>query len=496
MKPWWMTLALSAVLVACDGPKKTGGGETEETNTEETDTDEGPVNDDGTLATANEIDVPDEGLLIEDEIAFAGDRDFYTFEATAGDSFLLFAQTSTGEGSPDTVLRVYGPDEALLGECDDLPYRIHGTDSGYIFVANTDGPYYVEVLEWSDWADDSPAGDPAWAYNLIIVPAPLYEDDSVNDELQLVVDELDAQEASDEDDQYPLDATFYLDPWTNTDDDTYNYSYFMSGAIGDAGDVDLYGIRFEEDDFEGAGIVEFSMFPGLATEIDAVVELLDAEGNVLVTGGEQEYDAYVSAGPTEGVGFSYLVTEGGDYFVRVTDGSGGGGVDHWYAIQGAFYPFNMDVVTLHETAPASESDYSDGDPLTLTEGELTSGGAYWYGFGVGRFEVADDGWDSFVLTAEGPTEGMFFSVQLGTQELGADLDATVSLWDGGTELVSAETNPQYDTLPDDPAIFDFEIPEGVGDTLYLVIENTNDVDGDASYYQGVVYLSEEEVFTF
>ncbi len=499
MKPWWMTLALSAVLIACSGPKKTGGGDTEDTNTEDTDTDDVVEQDDGTFATANSVAINEEqgGVYIEDEIGFAGDRDFFKVELVENQPYYLFASTELGEGNPDTVIRVYAPDETLIGENDDLPYRLHGTDAGYAFVAPADGEYYVEVLEWSDWADDSPAGDPAWAYGLIIGlngAGDLNEDadaDVDNDSVEDAVANLDADEAADTDDAYGVSLNYYASPWTNNDDDTYGYAFWMNGAIDSAGDVDYFGVRFEADDFDGPGIVEFSSFPGTESALNLQVDLLDGEGNELLTDVGDEFEP-TPVGTTDDVGFAFLVTEPGDYLLRVADSSGEGGADHWYALIGNIYSLNMDVITYHEIALGQESTPANAAPLVMTEGTGAEF-AYNYGFVFGKFEEANDPWDSFEI--EGAEAGQFFSLQLGTQSLASDVNATIRLYDGSEEIASAETNPEY-TLLDDPGIYDFELPEGVGGTLYLVIENEDDVDGSAAYYQGIVYLADEEIYTF
>ena len=86
----------------------------------------------------------------EEAIDYAGDR-LLQVDATRArptNSHALFYYTDP-DIVCDTVMRLYNQDGELLATNDDMLYRLE-TDSALIFQATYDGPYYIEILEWSE----------------------------------------------------------------------------------------------------------------------------------------------------------------------------------------------------------------------------------------------------------------------------------------------------------------------------------------------------------
>lgn len=102
-------------------------------------------------------------------ISWPGDRDYYAFEGEAGEFVSVFTTSTPGLSGlqVDTVIRLYDASMNQLAENDDSVPRVD-VNSEIIHRLPAAGRYFVEVLEWSDWAGDTPEGDPELRYRLQI----------------------------------------------------------------------------------------------------------------------------------------------------------------------------------------------------------------------------------------------------------------------------------------------------------------------------------------
>ena len=93
------------------------------------------------------------------------DRDYYYFEGTAGTFVRVYTNSYlTNDGDRvDSVLRLYDAARSQVAENDDSVPRAN-VNSEIIYRIPADGRYYIEVLEWSDWAGDPPEGRPDFSY--------------------------------------------------------------------------------------------------------------------------------------------------------------------------------------------------------------------------------------------------------------------------------------------------------------------------------------------
>jgi hypothetical protein len=507
----------SALLVGCKGGGT--GGDTDQTSAEDCsngadddgdgavdcadddcsnvavcDTDTVPPVQDDTIDEAVHIDLSDTQLnAFDDDLNVPGDRDFRSFEATEGQDYFIYVQGGGDAGEPDTVVRVYDPSKTMIGENDDTPYRLYGTDSGYYFRALETGTYYVEVLEWSDWYGDSPGGGAGWDYTLYLEPYPTPEnnENGADFDNDTIADEAANLDTLANEDTTLRRYSFYRDPWTAFNADDAQFYYWAVGAIDEAGDVDTFGYRWDvaTDGTFYPGLLEFSMLPDIATNLDATFDLYDSEGNLVATTDSPEL-VYQGLGLSLDTGLGFLVTEPGDYFLQITDASGGSGNDHWYAIMGNPAGYIPEYLTIHDLATAQEADpIADAQDLVMSVSSTDA--TVVYGIPFGRMENDGDQWDSFKITDDGVGAGRVIHVDIATMGVGSLLDASISLLAAdGTVLETATTHDEFDS-PDDPQITSFDLPSGTGDTVYVVIENENDEHGLGAFYEGFISIGDE-----
>lgn len=102
-------------------------------------------------------------------IADPGDRDYYFFEGTAGEFVRVFTNSAAAANGDrvDTVIRLYDSAEVQVAENDDAVPRV-SVDSEIIYRLPADGRYYIEVIEWSDWAEEALKGQANYAYQLLV----------------------------------------------------------------------------------------------------------------------------------------------------------------------------------------------------------------------------------------------------------------------------------------------------------------------------------------
>jgi hypothetical protein len=494
MKFHSLALLLGLSFLGCNGEQPTDTSGDADTDADgDSDADADADVDDGDIDHARELEFEADGFftMVEDDLEEEGDRDFYKLDLQPGDTVAAHAMGPDPDGgSPDTVVRVYGPDKAMIGENDDLPFRINNTDGGYVFRAETEGTHYIEVLEWSDWAGEVPAGGNGWEYTLFVTGGYSELTEGLNETVADAL--LNTETLYDEDEENNV-YSFYTDPWTDdvilaTGDDTLSPYYFTAGEIGDAGDVDTIGTRYNWMDDEDAfvpGVVSFGMFPGIATDLDATFELYDEAGELIASTDEVDVTTdYVAAAWDQA--FVVPVLEVGDYYLQIKDANGAGSLHHWYAVFADVSGYNTEVVTFHDVLSGVEVSYTDATDAIMNESTNTPGA--FYAYTLGRFEDGADVLDSFRLT-QGVNPGNFVYVDCGTAVHGSGLRANIDLVDeDGTVLASADGQPDQ---ADDPRILEFEIPVGVTE-LYLVVnrDDGNLAEGKGAYYQ--CYIQSDE----
>lgn len=494
MRLSWLGLLVLNANFGCNGEHATDSGADADTDTDADSDTDADADQDGTIdgATAFTLDTTNSYVYSKaDNLDLAGDRDFYKFDAIQGVDYAVYAGTADGTGSPDTIVRVYGPDKQEIGEDDDLPFRINGTDAGYVFRARESGTYYAEVLEWSDWNGDTPVGGSGWDYTFYAglagyeltegVSGDPVDNDSIADEKKNLDSLSDTDTAND---QY----SWFIDPFDSFMASTTGY-YFVTGALDTADDTDFYGLRYDTTDTTTGdfvpGYVSFSMMPGLDTDLNAVFTLYDGDGNELASTDSPEV-LPEGLGVGYDVGINYLVLEPTDLYLQVTDATGGSGVFAWYAIIAEQAGFNLDVVTIHDVPEVGEHTYTDATEATMTPSTATPG--FVYGFLAGRFDTVDDQFDSFHLT-NGIAAGQNISVDCASEGYGSTARINVEIKDSNGNVIDHATNRQGHD--DDPLIPDIALPSNVTSDLYVVVnrDDGNTAFGASADYQCFVSTS-------
>ena len=488
MRLTWLGLLVLTTNFGCNGEHATdtGDGDADTDTDADSDTD-ADADLDGTIdgATSFTLDTTNSYVFTkDDDLNTAGDRDFYSFTAEQGVDYAVYAGTKDGTGDPDTVIRVYGPDKAQIGEDDDLPFRINGTDAGYVFRARETGTYYAEVLEWADWNGDTPAGGSNFDYTFSAGLAGYEMTEGVsgdpvdNDSIEMEKKNLDSLSDTDTtNDQY----SWFLDPFDGFMASDSGY-YFMTGSLDTADDADFFGFRVDTTDTTtgdfAPGYVTFSQMPGLDTNLDAVYTLFDGDGVELASSDSPEV-LPEGLGVGYDVGINYLVLEPTDLYLQVTSATTISGAFAWYAIIAEQSSFNLDVVTIHDTPEAVETDYTDATEATMTASTSTPG--LYYGFLAGRLDTVDDAFDSFHLTG-GIVAGQNIYVDCGSEGYATAARINIEIKDSNGNVIDhADKRSGHD---DDPLIEAIALPSNVTSDVYVIINRDSGsvaAGRDASY---------------
>lgn len=363
-------------------------------------------------------------------ISPAGDRDWYQIDTFEGNIFQIYTESAGELGTvvADTVINLYDENGTLLGENDDMIFRFWQTDSCIFFQSQYDGPYFVEILEFSDWSPDvaDAAGGSNFKYELWGARLEVTEHEGFNDTIQAVIDE-----ASEE--GYYAGSVFA------------DYPAEFHGMIDADGDVDLYPIETEDDG--EPNVYSWSFWPEYLGKMAPVLSLLNSAGEVLATttepGAEPEFIFLWDAG------ILYKLDPAETYYIKVEDGEGNFGPGTYYP--GEFHSY------VNEFAPNEVEDNNSidlADPVVFEESTTTAG--FFFGRISGWLPATDevDYFEVNSADAGQAVDGGYLTVQIQANSVGSELDAKVSLVAlDGTVLVSATDNPDNDST--DPAIVDY-----------------------------------------
>jgi hypothetical protein len=475
-------------LVACGDDKPTDSAPPEGDSDTDADTDSDTDTDltepGGDIASAWSLEFDENGdATYSDLLNPGGDRDFYFIQPEVG--AMIQAHTASyildEDGQPDTVMRLYDSTGAFLTEDDDFPYWSWGTDSALYWQATDPDGYYVEILEWTDWAGQGADGGPTYEYDFYV------------SEFNTA-----AFEWADNDDMDQADAmydTFISDTekyayyyWLFGEvatDQTYSLQIF--GQIEEPGDADWW--VFEVDEKSVGNYLQVSFWNGFTGDLAPRVSVYDPNGLLLAQTTAPGYTTG-SALWYYDPGCTVKLPTVGRYYIAVEDAAGNGGdVGFFYPliISGPWY-FNTDPYEVEENNPTGLAN-----TLNISESSSTPG--YFYGGFAGALDSPTDESDNFtVLSSDtGGLAGKYLSVYVETVMHGSLLDAKVTVYKdiGGAtfeELASATVSPSGEST-DDPAIWDLELDGD--DNIYIAVEHESGAESaDASHFyfgEAVVY---------
>jgi len=426
---------------------------------------------DGKIGTADAIDP-------------AGDRDLFFVQPDPG----TFVQAFTAsyiydeDGVPDTVMRLYDSVGTLLAEGDDFPYWSWGTDSSLYWQATDADGYFVEVLEWSDWAGETPAGGSRYDYDLYLNQFEVTDYEWAANDTTAEADTMYDDAAVSEHDS--LWYYYWLFGEVATDQ---TYALQLFGEIESAGDVDTW--TFEVESGSEGNYLHVAFWNEFVGELAPLVSVYDKRGTLLAQTTDPGYttDSMVWF---HNPGAIVLLADVGRYYITVEDTAGDGGVGAGY-----FYPliisgpwfFNEDPTEVEDNHPIESAN-----ALSVAESTTTSG--YYYGICAGALDSTDDSSDNFSLTAA-DTDGLsgkYLSVYVETAMFGSLLDAQLSIYeddDGTMTLLDTALIDPGGASADDPAVHDLLLASD--NDIYFAIEHeTGAADADAARFyfaQAVVY---------
>jgi len=377
------------------------------------------------------------------------DADYFKFEGTAGEMWLISANSHFTQGTDadpgyiDTFIQLYDPTQKLFATNDDS-YPGRNTDSELLTVLPTTGTYYVKVLEWCNSpTKDKDLCDSKYFEALTEIDYGISAG-VIKPSLGTVLE------------VEPNDAFTAATPVTFAPTATVG-SYFLtitSGKMPMSSDSDWYSFTVPANLTVGAAerarvnvIIPWGSTTGNGSDVKVgKVDVYDQSGMVVIGSLDMSAESHSAAKRAE---LTVPVTKGGNYLLKVNHG--GAEPDG----QGPFY-FVYESVS--DGNPVETADATNTDPKT-PEVLKVSGTAGSY-FVEGNLGVGD--LDHFKIATGGkPT----ISVACSSLRSGSGLagfKATVYLADGVTPVAKATAT---ETATTDLFVDHVVIPAGTTDLV-------------------------------
>ncbi|MEM9275028.1 MAG: DVUA0089 family protein [Cyanobacteria bacterium P01_F01_bin.143] len=395
-----------------------------------------------TILSANLIEIGDlpEEITgeINDDLAPEDDVDLFEVELSAGDTLFADINISTADSDLDSVLSVFDADGNLLVQNDDNSFEdedgeiVTEAESFLQFVPIQNGTYYIGVsssqnLEYDPTVAGSGSGDSFGSYSLVL---------SVE---EFTIDDL-AAESNDTIDEANLIELDLEAPVT------------VAGEIGDNAtstrlsaedDVDLFAVELNAGDILSADINA----EVIGSELDAVLSLFDAEGN-LITQNDGNSFIIEEEEVTELDPFSqWIALENGTYYVGVSSsdnleydptvaGSGSGDSSGFYRLVLSIEEFEIDELAAESNDIIDEANLIELDleaPVTVS-GEIGDNA-------TSIFLSPEDDVDLFAVELE---EGDILLANINAEAIGSDLDAVLSIFDINGELLTQNDDNSFE----------------------------------------------------
>lgn len=396
------------------------------------------------------VDGSDESARTTGVINPVGDRDYYAFEADAGDFVRVTSYTDEEDETKDTVVTIlrdngrrltYANGHAAGGGVSDADSVVYA----YIPEAGT---YYVLVEDDGTFYEDAePEGGADYTYSLALT------------EWTSHTAETDSAESP-----------------SSTITISSDRSWSARGvALETAGDVDYIAINLEIDDYD---LFVDGNYDLEGSDADPRVRLIDPTSGTVLRDKRQN-------GLSGSIWYPRLPM--GQYLLELSDAAGGGGVDHWFYV--------------HTIAREGESTYAweteSNDTMLLAETleqepiETSSGNEYTVSRREGLADVPGDE-DWYALTSE--YEDGRLVVCLNSTWYGATTAPTVEVYDAtGTRLDSVEGESDSAVYPT-ATLANLSAPSG---TYYVRVQHAEDVGGTAGdWYRLLVFLASFEVTNY
>jgi hypothetical protein len=399
----------------------------------------------------------------------AGDRDFYQIEVEEGEIFQAYTSSYQllGQVIADTVLRLYDQDENLITTNDDMIFRYWETDSNLFWQAEYTGSYYLEVLEWADWAGEQAQGGPDYEYDLLVAKVETTEHEGSNDTRELV----------DGDATIEKEGVF-------AGSAVSDYSVEFYGMMDNDADVDIYPIEVPADGF--AAVYGFSLWPECYGKLAPKMDLYDDDWTLLASTTDPapvpEFTFLWD------MGIIYKLQPSRTYYLALSDTEGNSG-------SGTFYPgeFHSYVEDFAATEQEGNDTLNSANELTYEESTTTAG--FYSARLAGSMPAGDDA-DVFEINTDDlpALQNQYLTVLVQGQSVGSLLDAKFTIVDeNDEEIVVASSDPETGSA--DPGIRDLELMTD-GPYFVRVEAESRGEDGSdlAQSWFLVSYVSDEPVY--
>lgn len=439
------SLAPVLFLLACtSNTDETTDGDT--VVTDHTDTGPTLIDDpDGTIETATPFpsvawETGVSYLLGEGAIDFAGDRDFFVFSPTEGDIYRLYtsAWTLPIASKADMVIRVYDSAGEEIRVEDDMLFRYWNTDTGFYFEAYDAGPFYIEILEYNDYAGIEPyRGGTSYTYQLLGSRVDITEHEGWNDAVEDFVDDED------------YIAVYEVNPFAEDAREFF-------GRKDDVEDVDVWPFWIPS---ERHGTYQaWTLWPGSPPGYR--MELYNHDMQLVGLTDQPTSDG--SSAFLWDVGILHRVSGGQLYYLKVFNEDADPGYGSAYA--GVWQGWSSDLGTF-ETESNNLIDTANNITFARTSDEPL----IYTGRHAGTLPATDDQ-DVLAIVPNqvgGTLVDLYLGLTLQGQSVGSLADLRIRITDRNGGTLHQETVDPLNGHPD-PIIRDWQIP--TSDNIYVWIE--------------------------
>lgn len=419
---------------------------------------------------------------VSGKISPAGDRDFYSYAMMADQPYHIYTRAYFNDEPTDTVIRLWDAAGNLITENDDMIYRFAETDSGVWYQPAADETVYIEVLEFSDWANETQggsydlAGGASYDYELYVLPAAILEYDKGNNSIS-EVQALDAENFPEQGQGVSqLHATFDSHYW---------------GLIDQKGDVDYYEFDYTADDDpttpdEPYFFLTISSWPMTGNDTTGMSYTLVNEAGETVARTDQpvpEDDAFFFISD---VGMMAYVALGQKYYLKVEGApKGANGASSFYPLTSVTY---LPSLAEYEVEGGIGNDTVETSASLAFEESTTSPGRYFASYwGTVISETDVDVYKMDYKNIGNSWAGRYTTIRVAAGDYGSLLDATLEvIGTDGTVLATVEADEERKGSTD-PWLRDFQVPDGNTDVYLRVTANKRgDIDLTNNYMLQII----------
>ncbi|MCA9621552.1 MAG: PPC domain-containing protein [Myxococcales bacterium] len=402
---------------------------------------------DAPLMTTAQNNLGGDVYVGEGAIQTAGDRDFWKFEAEAGEWLQVITIANENDDSTfiDTVIRLRDEDGNTVLATDDDAFPRVDTDSELFYRVPAAGTYCLEVLEFGDWTG-APVAKPNQNYSAQVIPVDFGLYETFNEDTE------------------PNNTSMTANTGLSSADLTNGQIFTtVAGTFADNADSDWYEISFPAGSIgfnldltpSGAGADGNNATSGFGSTSDAgAVALWTSDSTPALVA---EVDGTLQSQGLDGFS-SVPIDSGGTYFLQVTHPGGTAGANDFYFMKF----FSSDTLNPQETNEGGNNNSvaNGGVPETPAAGTPDANGVVATFIGGVLSEGDVDYWQ--LQGASSPTAGEKLSVACSSWASGSGVRGMTVTYEDSTSTTPMVTSTEdaakgvlwADNIPDavQPAI--------------------------------------------